>query len=429
MTNDSLKRLNRDSILYFLGKILPAAFGLASVSIFVRLVGKDMYGHYTLVFSFIMLLSSVGAGWINQALLRFMPGFREEEKKDLLEAANLGSFYSFLLTGAILAIVLPFVSEASFPFVAFCLVLLLFAQAYSVKLSIAQGELSSLKVLAAEMVRVPASLFFSLAVIFVFGLKSHMAILYGLLAGFVLSWLMVLKGPVLPRGLVQRVKLNSFFSYGWPFTLWFSFSYLLNISDRYLIAYFDGLESVGVYSAVYDTVFKSLTMVMAPIVTAAHPIITHLWNRDDREGSLRVLNRSMRLQLAFFIPVLPVLYFASPYIVEIILGAPDAGAEKIVLPIAAGSFIWQIAMLAHKPMELRMSTRMMVLFVSIAMASNIAGNVVLLPLYGYVAAAYTTVAGSLIYLALVMSYCRRKALARPDALGAPAMPGCKAKGE
>lgn len=422
MTNDSIKRLNRDSILYFLGKLLPAAFGLASVSIFVRLVGKEMYGHYTLVFSFILLLSSIGSGWINQGLLRFISNYDDHEKKELKDAANLGSFYSYLFTGAFLIIILPFVSEISFWFVAFCLVLLFFAQIYSIKVSMAQGELNSLKVLAAEVVRVSGSLAFSLVVIFIFGIKSYTAILYGVLAGFILSWLMILKGPLLPGSLVQKIKLNRFFSYGWPFTLWFSFSYVLNLSDRYLIAYFDGLESVGVYSAVYDTVFRSLTLVMAPVAVAAHPIITLLWNKDDREGSVRVLNRSMRLQLAFFIPVLPVLYFASPYIIKIILGAPDTGAERLVLPIAAGSFVWQIAMLAHKPMELRLSTKMMVVFVSIAMACNLAGNLLLLPLYGYVAAAYTTLAGSLIYLALVMFYCRKNALARIDAVRAVGLP-------
>ena len=398
----TFKKLKKDSFFYFLGKLLPAAIGLASVSIFVRLIGKGMYGHYTLVFSLVLILNSVGSGWLSQGVLRFMTSYGDDDKRDLKEGVYLGSIYSFLLTGILLALALPFISEISFGLMAVCVILLFLGQIYSIKISFAQVELSSLKLLVAEVVRVAVGFAVTIGIILIFGHTNYMVILYGALAGFLVSWLAILGGQVLPRRAVINKKIMAkIFAYGWPFTLWFAFSYLLNVSDRYLIGYFDGVEAVGVYSAVYDVVFKSLTFVMAPIALAAHPLITLLWNKQEYTGAAKVLSRSVKLQLGLFILSLPVIYYGSAYITYVVLGAHDEMASKIVLPVAIGSFIWQLAMLVHKPLELELSTKRMAVFAGVALAANFAANIVLIPRYGYIAAAYTTIMGATVYFLLV----------------------------
>ena len=72
------KQLFGDSYLYFLTKIIPGITGLLSVIVFMRWVGPDGYGQFTLLLSFVMATGALSSGWLNQALLRY---FSQDENK------------------------------------------------------------------------------------------------------------------------------------------------------------------------------------------------------------------------------------------------------------------------------------------------------------------------------------------------------------
>jgi O-antigen/teichoic acid export membrane protein len=72
----------------------------------------------------------------------------------------------------------------------------------------------------------------------------------------------------------------------------------------------------------------------------------------------------------------------------------------LVIPIFLGTFLWQIAMFFHKPMEFKKQTKPMLVAVCIALVTNILVNVVLIPVYGLIAAAYATILGSAVYILL-----------------------------
>ena len=72
-----------DSLKYALTKVLPGIVGLLSVIFIIKIVGTEEYGKYSIVYSFILTLTALCGGWLNQALLRYYPGNNHIKKRRL----------------------------------------------------------------------------------------------------------------------------------------------------------------------------------------------------------------------------------------------------------------------------------------------------------------------------------------------------------
>ena len=63
--------LIKDSLKYSVTKIIPGVMGLIAVIIFIRMIGVEEYGKYSVQLSFFMAYSSLTVGWLNQSTLRY----------------------------------------------------------------------------------------------------------------------------------------------------------------------------------------------------------------------------------------------------------------------------------------------------------------------------------------------------------------------
>ena len=70
----------------------------------------------------------------------------------------------------------------------------------------------------------------------------------------------------------------------------------------------------------------------------------------------------------------------------------------LLMPILAGGFLWQFALLCHKPLEMDQRTKLMLLLMLAALCVNLIGNIVYLPHYGIIATAYTYIASATVYI-------------------------------
>jgi len=83
---------------------------------------------------------------------------------------------------------------------------------------------------------------------------------------------------------------------------------------------------------------------------------------------------------------------------RVILGGRHESSSSLVLPLAIGGFLWQISYLVHKPLELMCLTKRMLSAMIVALIVSVGGNYLLIPVYGYTAAAYVAIAAPLAYL-------------------------------
>jgi O-antigen/teichoic acid export membrane protein len=94
-------------------------------------------------------------------------------------------------------------------------------------------------------------------------------------------------------------------------------------------------------------------------------------------------------------------------LLSLALGAAFREGYSVLLPVLAGQILWQASMLGHKGMELMERTYWMLILACIAAIVNLVLNLILVPSYGYVAAAYTTLLSYGLYTFLIWVFSRR----------------------
>lgn len=425
----------RDSRNYMLSKVVPGAAGLLSVIVFVRLVGYTEYGRYAVLFATAMAFAAGLSGWLSQGTLRFQSKYNApDDSKSFHNATHAGIVLSVVCGATALAVTLwlangrsPTAGLVSVGF--FALVL-----AYTVALAEFQASLRSRTVLIYESIRSVGGFLFPVLLVLALGKKDHRLLLLGVLLGYLLPVLLHAVGRMktatshvswpLALSSRERALLGEVWRYGWPIGLWFLCQQGLAVSDRNFIQKFAGYSAAGIYASMYDVIVRSFSLIFMPITLAAHPRVMRHWNLGEHGRSVQVIRSAMRWQFLLFVPVGLVLFFASPVLARVTLGRPNADAAAMVLPLAIAGFLWQTALLAHKPLEVLCRTRSMLAGIFAALAINVFGNFFLIPRFGFRAAAYVAAAASLGYVVSVRLMTPTSFLAQeaiPTATSAPAL--------
>ena len=408
------RRLVQDAFNYFLSKVVPGLIGFLSVLVFVRLVGVEQYGRYAIVFAFVMASASGLAGWLSQGILRFQSQWREPvEAENFLRSAVMGTILSVAVGEIVLAIAIPaFGVQRGWSLLislAFFGVLLV----YTVTRARFQASLRSATVLRFETVRSIGGFIIPVALIWATHSRDYRLLLLGLALGYLLP----LFEPIFSRTKtrmasapgwrsnlsgVQSHVLVELWRFGWPVALWLFCQQSLLFSDRFFVQKFSGYSDAGIYSSMFDVVVRSFSLLFMPITLAVHPLVMNRWNAGSCRHALKAIRSGVKYQLMLFVPFVVCLTVFAPWVSRLVLGRTNPEAAALVLPLALGGFLWQICLLAHKPLEILCQTKRMLAGMLVALTINVAGNWLLVPRYGYLASAYLTVASSAAYLFLLL---------------------------
>ena len=404
------ERLVQDAFNYFLSKIVPGLMGFLSVLVFVRIMGVEQYGRYAVVFALVTASAAGLAGWLSQGILRFQSQWREPaEAEDFLHSAVAGTILSVAVGGLALGIAIPTLGLRQGWALVISLALFGVLLVYTVTLARFQASLRSKQVLRFEAARSIGGFLIPVTLMWITGSKDYRVLLLGIALGYSLP----LFNPIFSRAkaqmeparfrnsslsLAHRKVLNELWRFGWPVALWMLCQQGLVVSDRYFLQRFSGYSEAGVYASMYDVIVRSFSLLFMPITLAVHPLVMNRWNVGSRKDALHAIRAGMKYQALLFIPVGVALAVLAPWVSRLVLGKVNAGAAKIVVPLAVGGFLWQVCLLSHKPLEILCQTRRMLAGILVALAINVGGNWMLVPRYGYRASAYLTVASSAAYL-------------------------------
>ncbi|HEX8391966.1 MAG TPA: polysaccharide biosynthesis C-terminal domain-containing protein [Longimicrobium sp.] len=400
--------LARQIARYLPGMIVPAAVALASTAIFTRVLSAPEYGRFSLALGIAMLVASGSGQWLRQSTSRFLPAAdTAREEAVVLASAAYGLVLLTLALavagGAVLALrawvipgAAPELVSASAAFAVATLLLqqllaLLSAQQRAGRHSVYQTAESVLRFGAALVLvgRVPRgeSLLWASA--------AASAVLVPVL------WRDVgLPSPAaaLRRGRELSSRLRAWAGYGVPMAGWFICATLLEAADRYVIEWARGSAEVGIYSANYGLVVRAAGLVALPAVMAAHPLLIRAWERGAPGEAAWLLGQIVqRFIIAGLVAC--TLGWAFARDAAAVLG-PEFRAGYRVIPLAlAGLLLWHMGLYLHKPLEFHRRTRRMLALAGGAAALNLALNAALVPVYGYLAAAWVTLASYAAYAA------------------------------
>lgn len=211
----------------------------------------------------------------------------------------------------------------------------------------------------------------------------------------------------------SRRRLRSLLTVGLPLGL----SGVLIIAyariDQLIVYQSAGSRSAGLYGAVYGMLDQA-HFVPISILTTLTPIIAASWP-VDRERLLRTVGIAAELLAIASLGALAFAVVAAEPVVRLVFGGGFAAAAP-ALPVLGGAFVFicfgylngnLLAVLGQQGRLLRISLAALVL--------NVTANLILVPRYGFMAAAWVTLATELLVFALSLRVVwRRLQPPRPD---------------
>ena len=86
------------------------------------------------------------------------------------------------------------------------------------------------------------------------------------------------------------------------------------------------------------------------------------------------------------------------YLIQTMIPELDNSMNKIMIHIFIGGFLWQIALVLHKPLEIEERTLIMVVCIIFSLLINLIGNIYFLPKFGILATGYIMIISALTYI-------------------------------
>ena len=408
-----------DSVKYAITKVLPGIVGLISVILIVKIVGAEEYGKYSIVYSFILTLTAFCGGWLNQALLRYYPGNNDIKIENQAILGLLISAVSglFILLGIYFIQIYNFFEYISIPLAIFFFIAVLF---YQFQISIYRSQIRPNMVIVVSSIQSILSLIIPLFFIYYFGSEVKYIII-GLTIAYLGSTIknIFFKSFSLKNIFKYKEKSNSIlfelFKFGWPLSIWLTVSLALQFFDRFFISYYYDYTLTGVYAGFYDLVVRIFSILIFPITMAVHPRMMSLWNKSHHSDAISIWKMAMLIQIFIFscICIIVQLFFEEiTFCLIWIFSDLNPQYFHLLMPLLIGGFIWQFALLIHKPIELNQKTHFMLISIAISLIVNLCGNIIFLPKYGLIITAYTFILSGAVYIisSLILSFSFYKTL-------------------
>jgi O-antigen/teichoic acid export membrane protein len=409
-----IKSFLKDSIGYLPAQIAPALIGFISIPIITRIFTPQEYGNYILALATISILTTL-SGWIPISIIRFYPQYEKEEKTEYFfnTAISFALLTVFIITGLFLLILaviknkisanlfyLLFVSAGVFIFVAF----FEFFQ-YWLRVKRKVPWYSGFFIWKSVM-----SLAIGLGLIFLFKLGIE-----SLLIGIVLSILIILpllwkkaaggysiQIPELKKNLYKQMS-----SYSMPLVFGNLAAWILSLSDRYILEGFRGSGEVGIYSASYNISEKSVMMITTLFMLAAGPLGVHIWEKEGKEKSAEFASKVTRYYLLICIPAIVGLIVLSRPIVQIMTGDKYLEGYIIFPFIVSGVLFLGLQQRFQSAFVFFKRTKYITFSIIASGLLNLLLNFIFIPVYGYYAAAVTTLVSYVFLLFLMVVLSRR----------------------
>lgn len=394
--------LLKHSGYYLLARGLPGIVNFLAIAIYTRMLLPEEYGRYALVIAGVGLFNVVFFQWLRLSLLRFLPA--QLEKPIPLLSTVLGSFAAIALITGVFGIFLAGVSpDPAWRGLIMLAIPLLWAQAW-IELNLTLNAVMLLPVRYGLIsgVKAVSALAFGVALV-LWGFGEY-GPLIGLLVGMIIAsalWVRVVwRGASL---YASRSLLGEIIRYGLPLTATFALGFIISSSDRFIIAWFLGEGSAGLYSAAYDLGQQSITLLMMAVNLAGYPLVLRALEQNGIVAAQGQLRRNGTLLLAVAFPAAMGMAVLAPNVSKVMLGAGFREDAALLLPWVAMAVLLSGVRAYHFDLAFQLGRHNIgqVWVMGAGAILNILLNLWWIPIYGILGAAYATFGAYL--LALIVS--------------------------
>lgn len=413
MLKDFLGKLAK----YLPSKVLPAISGFITLPIITHLFAPAIYGKYVIAFSLCEFLIAGTVSGLAASVLRFYVDYRSR--------SALARFLTAINANLVLTVGITF----SLVFVGFYLFRRdldpLVYRLLRIALFVYVLRATSNVYLEVQRAREAAGVYTTFSLLFRYGsLGIGLALVLGigvgvegLLWGEVGSNVILL--PILIYVCVRSVRFGrrdfsisdsrSIFRWAWPLLVGNLAMWGLNLSDRYVVAFFRPASEVGFYSLAYGISEKSMAILVSVFIMTVIPSVINTWETSGRSKAEEMLTLVTRVYLIAALPAAVGLAVLGLPIIKILATPSYYEGARAVGYVAFSMFFWGLAMFGTLGMIVSKRTFRIGANQVIAAGVNLLLNLLLVPRFGFVAAAITTLIGFGLLFGL-QTYCSRSDL-------------------
>ncbi len=376
---DIFERFKKDYFNYLVSFILPALVTGLSIPVFKRMLGAANYGHFSIWFNAILICSAILVGWINNSVLRFYSG--SLNKPLFIKQVFLISFYTHLFVFIPASIVVWYMTGSLLLALFFSLALVSISIQFTIA-AICQAAFLSRKIMMMETIRVGSYVGVAICLLH-FTQINYLYVLFGSSTLAYLLSALYLYRQAYEHLSVSKLQshefqvnlskaVSKFFRYGVPFSFWFVFSYLLSYIDKLFMSHNMGHTVQGNYQAIFDLISRGITILIYPVVTSLFPILTVAYESGNISGIRKILRKIIFYELVGLLATLLIYWCCGAEILLSLLKTPATLLYKWTGAIViAATFIWQIAIVVQKKLELKMMSLQMLLMVIVAFIAQL----------------------------------------------------------
>jgi O-antigen/teichoic acid export membrane protein len=390
--------LTADIAVQLVGRILNLVLGVAVTVVVVRALGEHRFGQWSTIFALSDLAGYIGELGIDRVTVRHAAKEREREPEFLGAMVSIRTLLAIPVTLAFLAITLSISSDSTMRISSVVLALLL-----------VMAPLSSLTVVFQLRVRNDLSiLLMTLNSIIWTGSAVAISVLSGgmvamalaFVAGFMVT--LALQMILVRRLATVRLKASrplwkELARFAVPVGIAGMLTLAYGRIDQVLVFQLAGADSAGVYGAMYRILNTSAFVPMA-VMTTLFPVLSAV----DRDEMRRLVQRACEYLAMASLPIFAFVLAASAEIVRLLFG-PDFVHGHNALKILMGAFVAICFGYVGGSMiiVLRLQ-RIFIRYAVIALVINVGLNLLLVPKYGYIAAAWVTLLTEIVVQCLTL---------------------------
>ena len=404
--------LLKETFLYAVSKTVPGFAGLASVILFMRIIGAEQYGQYSFLLSQWYLIVAIGFGWLNQAQLRY---YSKDNTFDDYKAGQIRAFAYSGLISVIVFSVLSIFQPRSIQLWGISIISIISIGGFNYIKTFFQAKLEPKKVIWLTLGQSILALSIPLGLFFLFQ-KNSSSILMGVGISFLLMTIIFgLKKKVMKHFITDvskptktgKIRVKKWFFYGGPLSIWFAAGLAFPFLDRFFINLYLPGETLGVYAGIQELLTRIFSITIFPLTLALHPRIMNLWNDSKIREAIQTIRWGIGVMLGLAIVLCIVIWLFDTIIFNILtMAIPQINSQykSLLLPLLSAGFLWQFSFLTHKMLELKEKTHIMVVFLLISLFINMVGNSMYIPRLGVQATANTAFVSALVYCILTGIY-------------------------
>ncbi|WBY09974.1 lipopolysaccharide biosynthesis protein [Sphingomonas sp. 7/4-4] len=386
--------------------------GLASLAAFTRLLAPAQFGNYVALLALVGLLQSAGFLWLQNGVLRSYSKCRDDHARaDLASAAKVG----FVLAGIGISaawLTLALLDNQFLPRALWVVGLpaLLISGWIAIARSWLRVHNQTWRFVAVDIVQSLGGFGLSILALLTLGAEPALVVTAGAIGGLI--------AISLSSDLVRRPftsvfgagsLLGALWRYGAPLTMVGFLTSVMAVSDRLLVAALVGAPSAGAYGVGYAIADRAIMLALVPVTFAMKPTIFAAFESGTPLQIQGLLNQSARWLMSIGLPITTLLVCSPAPLVALFAGGGLAAEAEAVVPwVAIGSLLGALLSL-HFGLAFQLASRTggMIAVLAPAAILNVVANLLLLPVFGMIAAAWTTVAAYAFALCLSAYFGRR----------------------